>query len=157
MRRKDYQVYDMEKIIEILEKCDICRLAMNDKSGIFLVPMSFGYTMEDEKLTLYFHGAMAGRRYEALTATQDPHVAFEMDCDHELIVEEDTYKYSSIIGEGTVKVIEDFSEKEACIDVLMDCMSHIKKKFPESLVKNTFIFKVEADYYTAKANRKAQG
>ena len=31
MRRNDREITDMNEIIEVMKKCDICRLALNDK------------------------------------------------------------------------------------------------------------------------------
>lgn len=43
MRRKDREITDIEEIRDIIEKCKVCRLAMQDEEGLYLVPLNFGY------------------------------------------------------------------------------------------------------------------
>ena len=57
MRRKDREITDIEEIRDIIEKCKVCRLAMQDEEGLYLVPLNFGYEFEEESLALYFHSA----------------------------------------------------------------------------------------------------
>jgi nitroimidazol reductase NimA-like FMN-containing flavoprotein (pyridoxamine 5'-phosphate oxidase superfamily) len=66
MRRKDREVTDMNEIIEIIKKCDVCRLAFFDKEYPYIVPLNFGYSYDGAKLELYFHGANAGKKLELL-------------------------------------------------------------------------------------------
>ena len=41
MRRKDREITDIEEIRDIIEKCKVCRLAMQDEEGLYLVPFKF--------------------------------------------------------------------------------------------------------------------
>ena len=99
MRRKDREITDFNEMIEIIKKCDSCVLALNDGDFPYLVPMNFGMDVEDEQLYLYFHCASEGRKLELIQ--KDPRAAFEMDCEHKLILEEQemscSMKYASII------------------------------------------------------------
>ena len=52
MRRKDREITDIEEIRDIIEKCKVCRLAMQDEEGLYLVPLNFGYEFEKESLAL---------------------------------------------------------------------------------------------------------
>ena len=58
-------------------------MAVHDEEGMYIVPLNFGYTYEDDVLKLYFHSAGEGRKVDALAA--DPKVAIEMDTDHYLV------------------------------------------------------------------------
>ena len=66
MRRKEREVVDAAKIEEIIDKCDTCRLGMQDKGGPYIVPMSFGYARVDGVYELYFHSALEGRKIALL-------------------------------------------------------------------------------------------
>ena len=83
MRRKDREVVDQKEIMRIIDKCKVCRIAMQDKAGLYIVPMNFGYTYEDSQLVLFFHSAKEGRKISALKENRN--VCFEMDCEHQLI------------------------------------------------------------------------
>lgn len=58
-------------------------MAVHDEEGMYIVPLNFGYTYEEDVLKLYFHSAGEGRKVDALAA--DPKVAIEMDTDHYLV------------------------------------------------------------------------
>ena len=81
MRRKDREIIDIEQIRDIIEKCKVCRLAMQDEEGLYLVPLNFGYEFEKESLALYFHSAKEGRKLRAIQ--KNSKVCFEMDCEQD--------------------------------------------------------------------------
>lgn len=84
MRRSDREIKDFDEIIEVINKCDVCRLAINDGDYPYIVPMNFGLNIEDGKVVLYFHCASEGKKLELLRKNNK--VAFEMDCGHEFIL-----------------------------------------------------------------------
>lgn len=47
-------------------------MAVHDEEGMYIVPLNFGYTYEEDVLKLYFHSAGEGRKVDALAA--DPKV-----------------------------------------------------------------------------------
>lgn len=49
MRRKDREVTDAGKIREAIEASHCCRLGFYDEGEVYIVPMNFGYTEEEEK------------------------------------------------------------------------------------------------------------
>ena len=84
MRRRDRQITDPAAIADLLSRCKVCRIAVTDRQGPYIVPLNFGYQLsESGALTLYFHSAQTGRKLSALQTCTGP-VAFEMDCAHRL-------------------------------------------------------------------------
>ena len=78
----------------------------------YVVPMNYGYTMEEGKLTLYLHGATQGRKIEVMR--NNPKVFFEMECDvlafdGNAACQYGT-SYASIMGEGRAEILEDTEE-----------------------------------------------
>ena len=103
MRRTDREITDRQELLDVMARCDVCRLALNDESGYpYVVPLNFG--MEERYGTLYllFHGAMTGTKYDRME--RDPRATFEMDCGHMLCTDEAhgmcTMAYESVIGFG---------------------------------------------------------
>ena len=47
MRRKDREITDFDEMIKIIEKCDTCRLALNDGEYPYIVPLNFGHEVKD--------------------------------------------------------------------------------------------------------------
>ena len=68
MRRSDREVTDFGELIAIMEKCDVCRLGLNQEGYPYLLPLNFGMKVEGESVELYFHGADEGRKYELIEA-----------------------------------------------------------------------------------------
>ena len=155
MRRSDRAVTAPDEIRGILERCKVCRLAMWDEVGPYIVPMNFGYALEDGRLTLYFHSAREGRKIRALSAS--PQVAFEMDGGHELVAGDAPCAYStnyeSITGTGRAVFCQSAEEKIAGLRAIMAHQTGQSFSFTEPMVQNVAVFRVEADAYTAKARR----
>ncbi|MCI9135355.1 MAG: pyridoxamine 5'-phosphate oxidase family protein, partial [Lachnospiraceae bacterium] len=40
MRRKDREITDFQEILEIIRKCDVCRIALNDEEFPYMVPLN---------------------------------------------------------------------------------------------------------------------
>lgn len=107
MRRKDREVTDFGKMMEMLKACDCCRLGLVDGTQAYIVPMNFGYEQDGQQLTLYFHCAKEGRKMNLLPK-QDL-VAFEMDTRHELVEGNSpgacTFLYQCIMGTGRLELL----------------------------------------------------
>ena len=66
MRRKDREITGRENIEPILQDCKVCRVAMTGTDGWpYVIPMNFGYTWDEDGLTLYFHGGVKGKNMKA--------------------------------------------------------------------------------------------
>lgn len=156
MRRQDRAVTDPQEIQEILERCQVCRLAMADSQGLYIVPMNFGFSLNGEDLTLYFHCAQKGRKVDALAAA--PQVAFEMDGGHQLTGEgaacNYSFNYESITGTGTAHFCTTPEEKIAGLQAIMVHLTGRDFSFTHPMVENVCVFRVEADAYSAKARRE---
>ena len=82
MRRKDREVSNTEDIKHIIEKCKVCHLAMVDKGLPYVVPLNFGYIVDGNSLTLFFHSAKTGRKLDIFN--ENNAVCFEMVCEGKL-------------------------------------------------------------------------
>ena len=122
MRRKDREITDFDEMINIMKKCDACTIALNDeKTGFpYIVPLNFGLDVEDERVYLYFHGAMKGKKLDLIK--KDNRATFEMDCEHNFILYEErmscTMGFASVIGHGTIEIVPD-EEKYEALKILM--------------------------------------
>ncbi len=140
-------------MLEILNSCDCCRIGCWDGKNVYIVPLNFGYEVNNETLILYFHSAKEGRKIDLIKQHQT--IGFEMDTRHEL-VEGTTacgfsYRYQSIIGTGAVSMITDRTEK---IHGLTQIMSHYSSKqhwsFSEQMIDLAAVMKVEVTEWSCK-------
>ena len=153
MRRSDREVTNKSEIIEILDKCEVCRLAFSSNDVPYIVPMNYGYDYRDEKLTLYFHGASEGKKHDVMNA--NPIVCFEMDCSHKLIEDEKaenyTMEYESVIGLGKTEKCDNNAEKAHALTQLMKKYANDRAfTFPDHVLNSVTVFKVNVTEFTGK-------
>ena len=115
--------------------------------------MNYGYTMKNGKLTIYMHGATAGRKLDILRV--NPKVCFEMDCDiipfdGKVACQYGT-AYSSVIGTGKAEIVEDVEGKKEALSILMKTQTGKDFEFTDKLVSIVSIIKIEVAEYTAKS------
>jgi len=153
MRRSDREITDISEIIDIIEKCDVCRLAFSDNDVPYIVPMNYGYEYENEKLTLFFHGAKQGKKHDIMR--KNPVVCFELDCSHKLIEAEEaqnyTMEYESVIGTGNVRLCVEKPEKNHALKRLMKKYANDKEfTFPDHVLDSVTVFKLDVLEFSGK-------
>ncbi len=121
MRRKDREVTDQKEIQHIFDTCKVCRLGLQDEDGVYIVPVNYGYCMENDTYILYFHGAKEGKKIDLIQ--KNLRAGIELDCGHELVSGatacQYSYLYGSIIGKGRAEIVEDTQEKLKALAVIM--------------------------------------
>ena len=70
MRRSDREITDRNEILQVMERCDVCRLALNDGEYPYILPLNFGMEQAGEQIILYFHGATEGKKLNLIA--RDP-------------------------------------------------------------------------------------
>lgn len=153
MRRKDREVTEIEKMLEIMKNCDCCRLGLVDNLKAYIVPMNFGIVYENEKISLYFHSAKEGNKINLIE--NQPEISFEMDSKHQVEKGETaceySYFYQSIMGFGKVSFIEDISLKKYALQKIMEHYEPGKMwEFNDSVVKNTVVMRLDISNWTCK-------
>lgn len=120
MRRSERQVCDINEIYGILSRCDTMALGMNGGNEPYIVPMTFACSLENGQITVYFHSAKGGRKWEILN--RDPRVCVEAHLYYKTVQENNsvTAKYESVIGTGSVEKVEDKKEKVEIFKLMLD-------------------------------------
>ncbi len=149
---RERMITDKEKIKEILDRSKIVHLGMVDGDEPYIVPMNYGYTLEDDKLTLWLHCAKRGRKLDILRV--NPKVFVEMECDLKPFDGDIACRYglsySSIMGRGTAEIVEDIEVKKAALTYLMKTQTGKEFEFEDKMAAIVSIIKVEVSEYTTK-------
>lgn len=149
MRRSDRQL-PVEVAHALLERGEICQLAMVDKGEPYLVTLNYGF----REGTLYFHAARQGRKMDILA--DGSRVCFTVVPRHELVVAEKgcdySMKYESVVGWGSVRFLEDPEAKHCALGIIMAQYAPGEFSFPEGSVAATAVFAVDIEEMTAKSN-----
>ena len=152
MTRRERQVTDINDIIRILDKSKVLHLGMVDGDEPYVVPMNYGYELNDGKLTVYLHGARRGRKLDLINA--NPKVFFELECDIVPFEGDVACKYgityASVMGRGRAVIVEDPQEKMHGLSVLMKTQTGKDFTFDEKLVSVVSVIRIDVSEYTAK-------
>lgn len=152
MRRKDREVTNLEEIKVILDECKTCHVAMVDDGMPYVVPLSYGYEIQDGMLTLYFHSAKEGRKMDILKKNNK--VCFEMCQEGEPLHAETPcncgYYFSSVIGNGEVVFIEDVEEKCRALSKMFLQQSGKEIIFHEQQAQSVCVYKIVSGEFTGK-------
>jgi nitroimidazol reductase NimA-like FMN-containing flavoprotein (pyridoxamine 5'-phosphate oxidase superfamily) len=150
MRRKDKEITDRNSIESIIAKARVCRLAMVDEAGPYIVPLCFGFRNN----ILYFHSAAEGKKLGLLR--KNPRVCFELDCDTEVRTGEKacdfSMRYRSVIGFGNAAFVEATAAKREALDIIMNHYAEGAFEYPDASVNRISVFKVEIDTMTGKTS-----
>lgn len=153
MRRKEREVTDVNEIKEILTRAEVLRVALNNGTYPYVLPVNYGFIMNGAQLVLFFHGSKEGSKHEIIA--KDNHVTFEVDCGHMVMQptgEESctsSFAYESVIGNGTIETANE-SEKDQLLTILLEHYGIEAKKFNPVHLANTVIYKINVIKYTAK-------
>ena len=152
MTKRERQITDITQIRQILEKGKVLHLGLCVNDEPYVVPMNYGYQLEGEKLVVYLHSAVRGKKLDMIRA--NPKVFFEISCD---IVPFEGVKpcqygmvYSSVMGRGTAEIVEDVEEKKAAMTILMKTQTGKDFSFEDRLVSMVAVVRIDVAEYTAK-------
>lgn len=152
MTRRELQITDPQQILAILDTAKVLRLGLAVDNEPYIVPMNYGYIMEDGKLTLYLHSGLKGKKLDMIRT--NPRVFIELDCNLTPFESEKPCQYglsySSIMARGTAHIVEDVEEKMAAMTALMKTQTGRDFSFNERLVSMVAVIRVDVSEYTAK-------
>ncbi len=165
MRRKDREITGDENIAKIIEQCTTCHVAMVDDASAdvpYVIPLSFGYSLKNGVLELYFHCAHVGKKLDCIR--KNPNVAFSMCVENHIEIHEDVYCksgrfYASVVGQGKAEIVDDVTEKCRGLSLLMERQAvgalhpaapHKFEFTPEQAATVT-VFKITSTNFTGKA------
>ncbi|MBQ7296382.1 MAG: pyridoxamine 5'-phosphate oxidase family protein [Clostridia bacterium] len=152
MTKREREVTDIKEIKEILDKSMIVHIGMIDGDEPYVVPMNYGYTLEDGELCLYLHGATVGRKTDIMKA--NPKVFFEMECDvnpfEGKVACQYGTSYASVMGLGMAEILEDVEAKKEGLSKFMKTQTGKDFVFEDRMMSMVNVIKITATEFTAK-------
>ncbi|MGI5818048.1 MAG: pyridoxamine 5'-phosphate oxidase family protein [Armatimonadota bacterium] len=148
MRREDRRIDESEVIEEILRRATVLHLAMVDGDRPYVLPLSYGY----DGGAIYLHSASEGRKIEVLRAA--PRVCFTVSIDTVLNRGERpcdwSFRYRSVVGEGTVAFVDDGAEKRRGLDALMRQHGGRGGDYPPGTLDRTTVLRIDISALSGK-------
>jgi nitroimidazol reductase NimA-like FMN-containing flavoprotein (pyridoxamine 5'-phosphate oxidase superfamily) len=150
MRRREQEITDPAELRRILREARVCRLAMSDAGGPYLVPLTFALDGDD----LILHSARAGRKIEALR--RSPAVCFEVEegvevapaataCDFSM-------RFRTVIGFGDVEFVEDRAERARLLALFAPRYGAPGDPLPEVEIQRTCVLRVRVRELSGKCS-----
>ncbi len=153
MRRRDREITEFWRMVEILDACDIAHVAMVDDAGeAYVVPVNFGFSIGNDTVTVYFHGAKEGKKAEILSKQGPVTVCIdrglgmkigEKACDFGVA-------YESVMLFGRVSVLDEQTDKRKAFSTMLGKATEDELAFDEIMLTKTAVYAVEAQRWTAK-------
>lgn len=149
MRRKDREKEEAFAL-QVLEHCEYATMATVDSKGMpYCVPLSPVLVGK----TIYFHGALAGKKLENIK--EHPQVCVSAVGHTKRVPEEFTTEFESAIVFGRCQVVEEEEEKTMALMAICEkyAKSHLHqaKEAIERSISRTAVIKVEIQSITGKA------
>ncbi|TRO46232.1 hypothetical protein E2P60_05775 [Candidatus Bathyarchaeota archaeon] len=149
VRRKDREITDSDALREVLKSTKYVTIALCMDNEPYLVSLSHGY--DEKRNCLYFHCADEGKKIVYLKTNSTVWGQAVKDYG---VTDECDYAYTSIHFKGTVSLIDDLTEKQHGMTVMVRQLSEtpeekLAKIKPEKLAKTT-MGKIDIIYMTGK-------
>lgn len=152
MRQKNREVTDITEIIEIIKRCDVCRIALNDDGFPYILPLNFGLRTDGSKISFIFHSALEGTKVDLIR--KDNRASFEMDCKHQLQYFEDqgycTMAYESVIGKGHIRILDEAEKEYALREIMNHYHADKNAYFNPAAISRTLVYVLDVESITSK-------
>ena len=152
MMRREREVTDLAEIKAMLDKAKVIHLGLCDGDQPYVVPMNYGYTLEDGTLTFYLHGALQGYKYDVMR--KNPKISFSIETDvapfeGEVACQYGTC-YSCVMGRGTISILTDSEERKSAMRILMKTQTGKDFTFTDRLLSAVTMMRMDISEFTAK-------
>jgi nitroimidazol reductase NimA-like FMN-containing flavoprotein (pyridoxamine 5'-phosphate oxidase superfamily) len=152
VRRKDREITDADALKKVLKSTKYVTVALCMNNEPYLVSLSHGY--DEAANCLYFHSADEGKKLVYIKANSKVWGQAVLDYG---VTDECDYAYTSIHFRGKVSIIEDLSEKQHAIEVMVRQLSEkpdgkLAEIKPEKLAKTT-MGRIDLDYMSGKKHQ----
>lgn len=150
MRKEQREVKEFEKIVDIIDKCQVVRLGLMGREYPYIVPLTFGYEAYDGSLCVYFHCATEGKKIDLINANN--RVCLEWDILHGYVEtgHSVTADYESVMAFGRAYRCEG-DEKVKGIRLLLEHTNYTSYSAEEcAALPIVAVYKVEIEGITGK-------
>lgn len=147
---KERKIENISEIEEIINKADICHIALVDGSMPYILPFNFAY----ENRLIYLHSAQKGKKIDIINSNNNIAINFCTDYElfhrHEKVACSYGMKYKSVLATGKIKSIDEYDEKVRIMNLFMKKYTGKEFSFNSPSIINIKILVVEIDNLTGK-------
>lgn len=159
MRKAECAIEKLEEVFAAVERCQVLHLAMVDQGRPYVVPLNFGYEREGDRLVLYLHSAMEGRKMDSLR--RNPEVFFVMEWEEGLTKRVPgspcsyAWRFESVMGRGRVEFLTGAAEKTHALNHIVQHVDKTEENFQYSSqsLSGTCVYRIVAEELSGKRRR----
>ena len=152
LTKREIKITEPDEIARILNTAKVLHMGLAVDNEPYVLPMNYGYRLEDGRLTLYLHSAVKSRKLDMIRANSK--VSFSIDCDRMpfegRVPCQYGLVYSSVMGRGKARIVEDVAEKMKAMSILMKTQTGKDFTFNAQLVSIVAVIRIDVEEYTAK-------
>jgi uncharacterized protein len=144
-------ITDQNQIDEIINKCEVCYVAMVDKNNLpYVLPFNFGYKDGE----IYLHSSQKGNKIDILK--NNPSVCIAFSTDHQLrhqsiqVACSYSMRYRSVLAFGKVEFIDDIATKAEFLNIVMAHYTDREFTYNAPSLREVCTYKVKVEKFTAK-------
>ena len=153
MRRKEREIQDRQEIFDVLRRCDTVRIGIMGEKYPYVVPVSFGMEVVDDKAVIYFHCARQGMKLDLLAKNNNVCVEGDIFIKIEPTAHGITARYESVIGFGTCNFVEDPEEIIHALKLLTERYGYFNYPLDRCRgLEHLYVGKIVLDEITGKRN-----
>jgi nitroimidazol reductase NimA-like FMN-containing flavoprotein (pyridoxamine 5'-phosphate oxidase superfamily) len=151
IRRKEKAIEEKKELLSVLSSAKYVTIAMCTNNEPYLVTLNHGY--DTERNCVYFHCAQEGKKIDILRENDVVWGQAILDkgyvqgsCDH---------LYASVHFKGKVTLVDDVTEKEHALRVMIDSLEEdpnpvYAKQVTEKSLKRVGIGRIDIEYMSGK-------
>ena len=141
-----------EEIERIIQKCEVCNVAMVDLEGApYVIPMNFGYTND----CIYLHSSQNGKKIDILKINNAVCISFSTDhllrWQSEKVACSYSMKYRSVLAYGKVDFVTEKKEKISALNKIMKQYTDKTYKYSDPSLVEVCVFKVNIEKMEGRA------
>lgn len=141
-----------EEIERIINKCEVCSVAMVDLDNRpYVIPMNFGY----KKDCIYLHSSQTGKKIDILKNNNSVCVSFSTDhllrWQSEKVACSYSMKYKSVLAFGKVEFLIDDKNKVLALNEIMKQYTEREYTYSNPALKEVMVFKVNIEKLEGRA------
>jgi len=156
MLKKNREITDPSEMEQILNQGEIISVAMCQGDQPYVLPFNYGFLNG----LIYIHSLRKGFKLDVLA--QNPKVSFNVVTDVQLLPadrpQDCSVAYSSVVGFGRVRMVDDPVEKLAALEAVM--VQYYPKndawQYAEKVVAACTVWCIEIEHLTGKYKRPPQ-
>ncbi len=152
MRRKDREITDRQEIDAILQRAEVCHLALADQDVPYIVTMNYGYR-PGPRPALFLHCAAQGKKLDIIR--RNNLACFQVSLGHKLIETQVRcncgMQYQSVVGLGRIRVLTDYEEKIEGLNCLVrHYHGQDRPRYTPAYVNATVVLRLDIEALSGK-------